>query len=97
MATKKFTREELTQMLADMDSDTDDDEELIVEENGRRFHMHGKRATSLLDKLFEGYGFGDESKNDNDKPTNGGTGEEETGDKEETEDPGPKSSVWGRK
>lgn len=95
MATKKFTREELTQMLADMDSETDDDEELIVEENGRRFHMRGKRATSLLDKLFEGYGFGDDSKSTDDKSTDDNGKTED--DDEPQDDASPKSSVWGRK
>jgi hypothetical protein len=95
MTQKKYSREELQSMLDNYQED-DEVEEIRIEENGRVFHLKGKRATSILDKLFSDYGF---SEGDG---TGEGGGEQSssTGDADtetDTEDKGPKSSIWGRK
>jgi hypothetical protein len=86
----KFTREQLQAMLEDLDKD-DSVDEVIVEDGGKRYHVRGARATSILDKLFGGDGADSDGSGDV-------TDSDGTADDGDSDDSNPKgtSSVWGR-
>lgn len=100
MATKKYTREELESMLADMDNETDEDndvDEIIVEENGRRFHIKGERATVLYNKLLADINSESTDDHDDQEPRDGERKAQGGRDDHQDEEPKRKdSTIWGR-
>jgi len=94
MTTKKYTRDELNQMLAALD--TDDDEEVIVDDGKRKYHIKGKRATTLLDQLFAS----PDDEPDTDDADSGDDAADGDGDGDDDADDDPadmKDSVWARR
>jgi hypothetical protein len=85
-----YTREQLQKMLTDLDEQENVDE-VIVEENGRKYHVRGRRATTLLDALF---GDGDQGDGAGGPE---GEGEEGGDDTPPGDDKPPRTSVWGKR
>lgn len=94
MADKKLSKAELEAMLASYDEDPEVDEIIVEDETGKKFHLKGGRATTVLDKLFADYGFAGAGGEPGDG--DGGAGGDDSPGDEPPEDP-PAGSVWGRK
>jgi hypothetical protein len=82
-------------MLAALDTDTD--EEVIVDDGKRKYHIKGKRATSLLDQLFapDSDAAGAADDDDGDGDSDGGDGDGDDGG--DADPAGMKDSVWNRR
>jgi hypothetical protein len=89
MASRKEIEGQIAALQAELDS-ADTDDELVIEENGRRFHIKGRRATKALNRFKDLWPDDDESGGEGDEDGEDG---DEDGDESES-DPAPKGGGY---
>lgn len=84
-SSRKEIEEQIAALQAELES-ADTDDELVIEENGRRFHIKGQRATKALSRFADLWP--DDDKGEGDK------GEGDEGDDGDDPDPAPKGGGY---
>ena len=86
MASRKEIEDQIAALQQELES-ADTDDELVIEENGRRFHIKGKRATKALSRFADLWPDDDKSdEGDGDEGDDDGDGDDA--------DPAPKGGGY---